>query len=434
MLFWELLIVFLLILLNGFFAMSELAVVSSRRMRLEQMAQNGSTGARRALKLTEDPTGFLSTVQIGITLIGIVAGAYSGATFAEPLASVLRELAFIEESASAIAFVLVVIATTYLSLIFGELVPKRIALNNAEAIASFVAGPMTVLAVIGAPLVWFLRFSTETVLKLLRIKSTPESTVTEEEVKAMIAEGTETGVFEHAERNMLEGVLKLADRNVPSIMVPRPDTVWLSIEDPIETIMEEISTSGPSRFPLCRSDVDDVIGVLHVKNLLKSKTIPEEADLMQAVREPLYVSETMSVLDLLDRFRTSSVHMAVVLDEYGAFEGIVTPTDILTAIAGDLPEHEGDDEPDAVRREDGSWLLDGSMPVDAVERVLGDVTIAGDGDYETLAGFVLDEMGHIPSVGECFDAQGWRFEVIDLDGRRIDKILARRLDGEPRIE
>jgi putative hemolysin len=419
----QLLIVFLLILLNGFFAMSEMALVSSRKIRLEQMAENGSKGARRALKLAEDPTGFLSTVQIGITLIGIVAGAYSGATFADPLANVLREVSFIEESAFAIAFTIVVAITTYLSLIVGELVPKRIALNHSEAISSFVSGPMTILAVIAAPIVWFLRLSTETLLKLLGIKPSEEATVTEEEVKALIAEGAKTGVFEHAERDMIDGVLRLADRDVRTIMVPRPDTVWLSIEDPIETIMREITESGYSRFPVCRGDVDDVMGILHVKSLVALGRAPTHAEIEAAIATPLYVNETMSVLKLQERFRDSPIHMAIVIDEYGSFEGVITPTDILVAIAGDLPEREGEDLPYAVQRDDGSWLLDGAMPIDDVDRVLAGVSIDR-GDFATLAGFVLESFGYIPEAGEHFEAQGWRFEVVDLDGRRIDKILA----------
>jgi putative hemolysin len=424
MLFWEMLIVFLLILLNGFFAMSELAIVSSRKARLEQMAANGKSGARKALMLADDPTGFLSTVQIGITLIGIFAGAYSGATFAEPLAAVLRDLPMFDRSATPIAFTLVVIATTYLSLIIGELVPKRIALNNAEGIACFVAGPMSVVSIIGAPIVWFLRLSTESLLKLLGVKARPDSTVTEEEVKAMIAEGAESGVFEHAERDMIDGVMRLADRNVRSIMVPRTDTVWLAAGDPIDMILDEIRTSGHSRFPLCGDNVDEVIGVLHVKDILHHQRGDGALDIVSAAREPLYVNETMSVLKLLDRFRASSIHMAIVLDEYGAFEGIVTPADILMTIAGDLPEREGEDIPQATQRADCSWLLDGAMSVDQVERVLSTTGIAGAGDYATLAGFALEQFGHIPGTGEAFEANGWRFEIIDLDGRRIDKILA----------
>lgn len=427
MLIWKILIVALLIVLNGFFALSELAIVSARRVRLEQLAQNGSKGAERALRLAAEPTSFLSTVQVGITLIGIVAGAYSGATFAGPLAEVLQGLPFIGNSAYTVAFTLVVILTTYFSLIVGELVPKRLALNNAEAIASFVAGPMTVLATIGAPLVWFLRVSTEAVLAILRVRSEPDSQVTEEEVRALIAEGTKTGVFEHAERDMIEGVLRLADRSVRSIMVPRPDAVWVSIEDPVEEILEEMRLSGHSRFPVSRGDVDNVIGVLHAKTLLRKDRLPNHDDLEASVIEPLYVNEAMPVLTLLERFRNSVVHMAIVLDEYGTFEGLVTPTDILTAIAGDLPEREGEEIPEAVCREDGSWLLDAGMAIDDVERVLENVDLRG-GDYATLAGFALHQFGHIPEAGEKFEHHAWCFEVVDLDGRRIDKILASRAD------
>ncbi|MEX0644859.1 MAG: hemolysin family protein, partial [Parvularculaceae bacterium] len=414
-----------------FFAMSELAIVSARRTRLEQSAAEGDRGAERALKLRDDPTGFLSTVQVGITLIGVVAGAYSGVTFAEPFAEVLRPVSFIGESAEAVAFLIVVVGMTYLSLIVGELVPKRIALNNSEAIASFAAGPMTLLAAVGAPVIWFLRLSTVAILKLVGVEGKPESTVTEEEVKAMITEGAESGVFEEAERSMLEGVLRLADRPVRAIMVPRMETVWLSANDPPQDIMREIRESGFSRFPVCRDEVDDVIGILHVKDLVPDMDgATAAANLQSRIREPLFVNETMTPLKLLDRFRESTIHMAIVLDEYGAFQGVVTPNDILTAIAGTFPERAGDDDPYAVKRADGSWLLDASMPIDAASRVLEAPPIGEGADYVTLAGFLLELLGRIPAPGETVEAQGWRFEIVDLDGRRIDKVIATRLAEE----
>lgn len=422
MLLWEIAVIGLLILLNGFFAMSELAIVSSRRARLQYLVQAGRPGAASALRLAEDPTGFLSTVQIGITLVGIFAGAYSGATLATPLAEYLRTLPALAPRADAVAFGIVVVGITYFSLIVGELVPKRIALNNAEGIAVIAAPPMRLLAVLGAPVVWFLRLSTNALLAVLRVKPSTEPTVTEEEVKTMIAEGTDAGVFLPAERSMIEGVLRLDDRSVRSVMVPRPDVVWLNAGDPADAILDRITGSGHSCFPVAQDTVDEVFGIVEAKHILKALHVDGGFDLQALATEPLFVNELMPVLTLLDRFKTSTVHMAVVLDEHGGFQGIVTPADILIAIAGDLPEG-AQDEDDAVRREDGSWLLDGGMVMDDVERVLGIGGMVDEHHYTTLAGFVLHQLEHIPEVGERFDWKGWRFEVVDLDGRRIDKVL-----------
>lgn len=424
MLIWELTLVAVLILLNGFFAMSELAIVSARRARLQHMAQSGNRGARRALMLAEDPTGFLSTVQVGITLVGIFAGAYGGATLAEPLAVLLRRVPQIGGSADDLALGIVIVAITYLSLIAGELVPKRIALNNAERIAALVAAPMHLLAKAGRPVVWFLGISTEAVLALLRIRPKAESTVSEEEVRMMIAEGTDAGVFEPAEREMIESVLAMADRTVRAIMVPRPEVVWLDVGDPAEMILSEIRESGHSRFPVSEGDLDQDLGIVHAKDLLDQFARDGRIDLRSASREPLYVPETMPILKLIDRFRATAMHMAVVVDEHGSFEGLVTPTDVLTAIAGALPEHPGEDTSEAVQREDGSWLLDGRIPIDKVERTLDVRDMREDEDFVSLAGFVLYRCGHVPQVGEAFVWRGWRFEVVDLDGRRIDKVLA----------
>ena len=423
-------VVAFLIVVNGFFAMSELAIVSSRRGRLQQMAQEGSPGATRALRLLEDPTGFLSTVQIGITLVGVFAGAYSGATLSAPLADLLRRVPAIAAYADQFAIALVVIAVTYFSLIIGELVPKRLALNHAERIAASVSLPMTLLATVGSPIVWFLKASTELVLTILRVRPRPDTTVTEEEVKSLIAEGTSAGVFQPAERRMLEGVIRLADRSVRSIMVPRPDVMWLDVEDDPAAILAEIVASGHSRFPVSRGEVDEVIGVIHAKDLLDQQSRSGRIDIAAAIREPLFIDEHMSILRLLDRFKTSAVHMAIVLDEHGSFQGIVTPTDILIAIAGDLPEREGEADPDAVRRDDGSWLLNGRTPIDEVERTLEETGMNEDEDFQTLAGFVLSRLGHIPDAGEHFKWRSWRFEVVDLDGRRIDKVLAEKLPPE----
>ena len=420
----EIAVVGFLVLLNGFLAMSEIAVVSSRRGRLRHMAQTGARGARRALKLAEDPTGFLSTVQIGITLVGILAGAYSGATLAGPLGEALAPVPGVGAAADDLALTLVVVAITYLSLIVGELVPKRIALSNAEGIAALVAPFMTALARAAHPAVWFLGLSTDALLRLIGVKPRADSTVTEEEVKSLIAEGADAGIFHPAEKDMIDGVLRLADRSVRSIMVPRPEVVWLDPGDPADAVLDEVRDSGHSRYPVSRGDIDAVIGIVDAKGLLDQMRRTGTLDLAAAAYEPLYVSDATPVLRLLERFKEAGVHMAIVLDEHGSFEGLATPTDVLTAIAGGLPERADEQEPEAVRRDDGSWLLDGRMAVHDVERTLELAGMGTDGSFVTLAGFVLHRLGRIPEAGESFEWRGWRFEVVDLDGRRIDKVLA----------
>jgi putative hemolysin len=424
MVWQEILIVFLLILLNGFFALSELAVVSSRRGRLQQFANEGRRGAATALRLADDPSGFLSTVQIGITFIAILSGAYGEAALADPLSSVLRDVPYIGPQADAASTAVVIAAIAFVSLIIGELVPKRLALRNPERLACMVAGPMYLLSQIGAPVVWFLRLVMELILRLFSPPSKDDPRVTEEEVKTLIAEGTEAGIFEPAEKEMLEGVLRVADLSVRSVMTARPDVVWLDLEDSTEEIFETIADSGHSRFPVAAGDVDNIIGIVHTKDLLEQSRTGQKLDLKAVCRDPVYIHEGTPILKLLDSFRATTVHMAAVLDEHGAVQGIVTPTDILVAIAGDLPER-ADDEPYAMQRDDGSWLLDGQMPVHEVERTL-DVRglSAYEHEYTTLAGFVLAQLGHIPVPGEAFDWRNWRFEVVDLDGRRIDKVMA----------
>ena len=422
---WEVLVIILLILLNAFFAMSEMALVSSRRARLQQMAEETrSKGARIALQLSEDPGNFLSTVQVGITLIGIVAGAYGGATLAARLGAVLdANIAWIAPYGEQVAFALVVAAITYLSLIVGELVPKRMALVNAERIAAGVAGPMSVLSRIAMPLVWLLGVSTEGVMKLLRLPTAREQTVTEEEVKSLIKEGTQTGVFEPAERQMIEGVFRLSDRTARSIMTPRPDLVWIDLDDPADAIAREIQASGYSRFLVCRGDVDEVQGIVSSKALLNQALQGRSFDLREAMVEPLIVHDGTPVLRLLELFKQASIHMAVVVDEYGSVEGIATVTDIMEAIAGEMPEEGQEGDGAAVQREDGSWLVDGMTPVEEVESLVGVKGLKGEGDYHTIAGFMLDQLGHVPTAAEHFHWNGLRFEVIDMDGRRIDKVL-----------
>ena len=424
MIAFEILVILLLILLNGVFAMSELAVVSSRKVRLRQMAESGSAGAKTALRLIDDPGRFLSTIQIGITLVGIVAGAYGGARVAGPIGDHLEAIPALAGRGNAIAVTVVVAVITYLSLIVGELVPKRIALRNPERVAALIARPMRLLSRLAAPLVWFLRTSTDLVLRLLGLHGEREATVTEEEIKSLITEGTRAGVFVPEEKSMIEGVLRLADRPVRAIMTPRPDIDWLDLEDPPERIIEDIRESRHSWFLICRGELDDVVGGVHARDLLPRALRGEPFDLMAASEDALVVHDGTPVLRLLDLMRRSGRHMAVVVDEYGGVEGIVTLTDVLEAIAGDLPEAGEEPESSAIRREDGSWLVSGAMPIDEAEEVLG---IRGmreaEGGYHTVAGFVLNQLRHLPTVGEQFVFDGARFEVLDMDERRIDKVL-----------
>ncbi|MBI2255033.1 MAG: HlyC/CorC family transporter [Proteobacteria bacterium] len=426
-LWFEIVIVLLLILLNGFFAMSELAIVSARRARLKPIADAGHRGAKKALELADDPTQFLSTVQIGITLVGIVAGAYSGATLSAPLAAVLDDWALISAYAYPIAVTLVVASITYLSLIVGELVPKRIAMNHAESIAMRVSLPMAFIAKVGAPLVFILRVSTNALLTLIGLSADRDTAVTEEEVKTMVAEGTESGVFEEEERHLIDRVLHLADYTIRSIMTPRPDIDWIDLNDPIESMMAQIRESKHTRLLLCQGSVDEVVGVVHTKDLLHQLTAGETLDLAAVAKPALTLHETTTILRLLELFRKSPSHMAVVLDEYGSVEGIATQSDIFTVIAGEMTEGETEDESIA-QRADGSWLIDGRTRLIDVERRIG-ATGFVHADYATIAGLVLHRLGRVPKVGESVTYHGFRIEVVDLDGRRIDRVMVDRVEA-----
>lgn len=429
MLFFEIAVVFALTFINGVLAMSELAVVSARKARLEGMAADGSRGARAALRLKEDPSRFLSTVQIGITLVGIFAGAFSGATLADRLAHVLATFPVVGTHALQIAFFLVVVAITYLSLVVGELVPKRLALANPEAVAVTVAPAMTVLAKVALPVVWLLRTSTEAILLLFGRRSQSDETVSEEEVRALIAEGTATGVFAVEEKAMIEGVLRLADRNVRALMTPRNEIVWLDRNAPPEEIARVLFAHSHSRLLVCEGTVDQAVGVVHTKAMLAAVMENRPLDLAALMQPLVAVPEQTSVLTLIDQFKASGAHMIVVVDEYGTTEGIVTPTDVLETIAGELPEAHEAEDPDIVERADGSWLVDGLTPVDEFRDRLG-VRGIGGGDYHTVAGLALEKLGRIPAAGDWFEHAGYRFEIVDMDGRRIDKLLVQVVDAE----
>lgn len=418
----EIVIVLALVLLNGFFAMSEMAIVSSRRPRLQQLVQQGDRGAKIALTLTDDPSRFLSVVQIGITLIGVLAGAFSGATLADKLGHVLNGLPGFAPHGPTIAFVLVVIAITYLSLILGELVPKRIALAAPEPIAARVAGPIMVVARLGRPFVVLLSVSSAAVLRLVGVKPQREAHVTEEEVRTVIAEGAEAGSIAPGERLMLERVLGLADRPVAAIMTPRADVSWVDLADPPERQRQDVRDSPYSRLVVARDGaLDQPLGIIQKKDLLHAQLDGRPFDLQTAIRQPLVLPEQTSTLRALEAFKKSSVHIAFVVDEFGTFEGVVTSNDVLEAIAGTLPE-EADASPRLARRADGSWLVDGRAGIDELRETLG-LAALPDGDYHTAAGLALAILGHLPTEGDVLQLGGWRVEVIDMDHRRIDKLL-----------
>ncbi|MEQ9530219.1 MAG: hemolysin family protein [Parvibaculaceae bacterium] len=425
MLYIELLIVLSLTVVNGLLAMSELALVSSRKGRLQQMAKEGHRGASAAITLINDPGRFLSTVQIGITLVGVVAGAFSGATLGERLGTWLKQYPLLSEHGYTAGIVVVIVAITYLSLIVGELVPKRIALTNPERTASLVARPMQMLARAASPAVWLLKISTDTVLRLIGLGGARETTISEEEVKSLLAEGTLAGIFVPQERDMIEGVLRLADRTVAAIMTPRPEIVWIDRKADAASIAQTVRESRVSRFLVCDGTVDEAIGVVHAKDMLPDALTHEGFSLEKVTVQAPVVPENKEVLKLLDRFKRERIHIAIVVDEYGVTRGVVTLTDILESIAGELPEAGEEDEQAMHLRSDGSWLVDGAMPIDKLAAQLNLDEI--DGGFHTAAGLVLDALGHIPAAGEALDIGGYRFEVADMDGRRIDKLIVTRL-------
>ncbi|MFC3705965.1 hemolysin family protein [Devosia honganensis] len=417
----EILIVVVLILVNGALAMSELAVVSSRSARLKVLADQGNKGAAAAIKLGEEPGRFLSSVQIGITLVGILSGAFSGATLGLRLSVWLREVGVPANVADVGGVGVVVVLITYGSLILGELVPKQIALRNPEAVASRVALPMTALALVGTPVVWLLDISGKFVLRLLGQAGESADSVTEEEVRTIIAEATSAGVFETEEHSMISGVMRLADRSARGLMTPRLDVVAIDLEDSYEENLEIILATTHSKVLAQEGDADSILGVLSLADLLPALVAGQRPDLRKLVKPAPVVMEHADALDVVEAIRSSAAQMALVVDEYGHFEGIITYGDVLEVITGVYNAEPGD-EPALVQRQDGSWLVAGWMPVDDFSERFR-LSVSRDARYETLAGFVLSQLNHLPAIGETFEHEGWRFEVVDLDGHRIDKVL-----------
>ena len=424
----EILFVLLLLIANGLFAMSEIALVSSRKARLQQRAEK-DPGARVALELANAPDRFLSTVQIGITLIGILAGAYGGATISEHLAARLNRIPALAPYSGAVSLVVVVMMITYLSLVVGELVPKRLALNYPERIASRIAKPMRFLSRLTSPAVHALSASSSFLLRLLGARPTEEPPITEEEVKILIDVGAEAGVFEEAEHEMVDNIFRLADQKIPQLMTPRLDVVWLDVESPPEEIRERIISSPYSRMPVCEGTLDNILGVVKARDLLARALAGNPLDLRAAMRPPLYVPETRTALQLLELFKQSATHIAMVLDEHGALEGLVTMNDVMEAIVGEMPAHPGRGEGLAVQREDGSWLLDGRMAISDFKELFSIERLPREeeGGYHTLAGFIMTQLGRLPSASDHFVWNNLRIEVVDMDRRRIDKVLVSQI-------
>jgi putative hemolysin len=423
----DLVLILALILVNGFFAMSELAIVSSRRARLQNRANMGSRGARVALELSDDPTRFLSTVQIGITLIGILAGAFSGATIAEHFATSLIENGVRQDIAELVSIGVVVIVLTFVSLVIGELVPKRFALTHPDAIASRVAPAIELVARVTHPVVALLRFSTEGILRVLGMRWEHRAGVTDEEINALLAEGAQQGLIDSSERQMVEEVLRLADRPVRTIMTHRRELIWLDVKDSEQDVRAKITDNGHSRFLVCEDTLDNCLGYVRTRAIVDRLLDQAPLDLRPMIREPLRVVPELKTLTLMAMFRRSRPHIAVIADEYGTILGVVTPVDVLETIAGDLPEDVAAGS-SVTKREDGSWLVDADVELHDLEHRLGAGGLAS-GDFATLAGLILEELRRIPQTGEVVGVNGWRLEIVDMDGTRIDKVLVTRLAG-----
>jgi putative hemolysin len=431
---FDLFLIAVLVLGNGLFAMTEIAVVSARKARLQQWANEGNHRAQNALDLANSPNRFLATVQVLITLITLLTGAAAGSTISKRFAESISGLPFIGQYSENIAITVVVMAVGFLQVIFGELVPKTVALNHAEKIASLMAWPMQMVSRLAYPIVSLLGFITDTVLRIMGSKPSSEPPVTGDEINVMIAQGTEAGVFQESQQDMVESVIEMNERRINSIMTPRPDIVWLDVEAPFEENREKILGSSYSRFPVCRGGLDEVIGLIHTKDMLADCISGKPIDLQGHTRKALTVPETIPVLKSLESFKESGIHIALVIDEYGSLQGLVTLNDIMESIVGEIDSHDQKEErPGAIKREDGSWLVDGMQPIEDFKELMEiDYLPEEDTDtYQTLGGFVMMKLGRIPKAGEHFRQDDVRYEVMDMDGNRVDKVLVKRESEHP---
>ncbi|MBK1441983.1 HlyC/CorC family transporter [Parapedobacter sp. ISTM3] len=425
----ESLIILALILLNGVFSASEIAIVSSRKARLQVLADKKSAAAKQVLKLKDSPNRFLSTVQIGITLIGILTGIFGGATIAQRLDVYLSEISWLSGYSAQLSVLIVVVIITFLTLVLGELVPKRVGLAIPEKYAMIMAFPMDILSKVVAPFVWLLSATTDGIVKLLNIK-TSQNAVTEEEIKALVDEGADIGAIEHIEHEIVDRVFSLGDKRAVNLMTHRSNIVWLDIDDEYEEHKRTILESGHTVYPVCKDNLDNIIGVVHIKFLLKQYLIDQPINLMQLTQPVNYVHENSSAYSILNKFKASKIHQAVVLDEYGSLQGIVTINDILSSLVGDISNSDTAERPEIVRREDGSMLIDGQYQLDNLFTLLNITTDDEDnglGNINTIAGLVLLKLGRMPITGERMQWKNYEFEVIDMDGNRIDKVLVTSL-------
>jgi len=427
----EILVIAVLLLANGVFAMAEIAVVSARKGKLKHWADTGDARARAALDLASSPDRFLASVQVGISTIGVLAGAFGGATIAENIDAWLQGVPALAPYGEAIGLAVVVVVITYFSLVIGELVPKRLALNHPERIASFVAGPMRLLSRAASPVVRLLEVSTKAILWVLRAKASRDPVITPEELKVLISQGTEGGVFEEAEQNMLEGVLHLADRTAGMLMTPRTRMVSLDVGDSRDEVLRKLASSHRSRFPVVEHDAENVVGILRSKDLLVQVMAGEPFDLRPLLQPAVFVPETTPAPQVLEAFKQHGAHIAMVTDEYGSVQGLVTHNDILESIVGELPARGEGPPPGAVRRDDGTWLVDGLLDIPGLREALDLPPLPDeeDGVYQTVGGLVTHMLGSIPKAGQRVAWGEWEFEVMDMDGRRVDKVLVTRRTG-----
>ena len=415
----EILVIILLILINGVLAMSEAALLASRKAKLQQLANEGDKAAALTLELLKSPNIFLSTIQIGITLIGVLAGAVGGATIAEALSASFESLPYVGEYGESIALGIVVIVITMLTIWMGELVPKRLGINSPEKIAKIVAGPMIFISTIFSPLVKLMSGATELALTLFGIKPTNEPPITEEELQVLIDQGTQAGVFEEAEQDMVEGIFSLGDTRVYSVMTPRTEIVWLDVSDKMEEILEKIGGSPYSRFPVRQDSLESIVGIVKSRDLLVTTLSRQEIHLKDLAKPAYFIPETMLASRALEVLKKNNTEMLLVVDEFGGVQGLLTINDILEEIVGVM---EGD-EPQATQRQDGSWLLDGMLEVDEFKEIFDLHELPHETEYETLSGFVMTSLGRLPQTADHFEWNNLRFEVVDMDGRRVDKVL-----------
>jgi putative hemolysin len=425
----EIIILLVLFLANGVFAMSEIAIVASRKARLENLMKKGSQGSKTALELANSPGKFLSTVQVGITTISIIAGAFSGATLAEKLVVFLSSIQITAKYSNFLGYFIVIVLITFFSLIIGELVPKRIAINNPEKIATIISFPMKLLSIAAKPIVSFLTFITNIILKILGVKPSSEPSITEEEIKILIGEGKSAGIIEKTEQDILNSVFRFGDKKVESMMTPRTQITWLDIKASIDENIKVISENNFSHYPVCDETIDNLIGIVRIKDIFKDQVNKRELNLKENLLQPLFVPETSRALKLLERFKETKYHIAIVIDEYGGIQGLVTLTDLVEEVLGEFPGSDQQEEPYAIKREDESWLIDGMIPIDEFKKIFEIETLPGEEEenFQTISGFIMLHLEKIPRTGEKFDNSGLSFEVIDMDGNRIDKILVKKI-------